>query len=43
MSNTVSNTVNTVAVNQGDLLAVKFTESGGFVPNAVYRASFELK
>jgi len=42
-SNTVSNTVNTVAVNQGDLLAVKFTESGGFVPNAVYRASFELK
>jgi len=42
-TNTVSNTVNTVAVNQGDFVAVKFTESGGVVPGAVYRASFELK
>jgi hypothetical protein len=42
-TNTVSNTANTVAVNQGDLVAVKFTESGGVVPGAVYRASFELK
>ena len=42
-TNTVSNTANTVAVNQGDLVAVKFTESGGIVPGAVYRASFELK
>jgi hypothetical protein len=42
-TNTVSNTANTVAVNQGDIVAVKFTESGGVVPGAVYRASFELK
>jgi len=42
-TNTVSNTANTVAVNQGDFVAVKFTESGGVVPGAVYRASFELK
>lgn len=42
-TNTVSNTANTVTVNQGDLVAVKFTESGGVVPGAVYRASFELK
>lgn len=42
-ANTVSNTASTVAVNQGDFVAVKFTESGGTVPNAVYRASFELK
>ena len=42
-TNTVSNTANIVAVNQGDFVAVKFTESGGVVPGAVYRASFELK
>lgn len=42
-TNTVSNTASTVSVNQGDLVAVKFTESGGVVPGAVYRASFELK
>jgi hypothetical protein len=42
-TNTVSNTANTVNVNQGDFVAVKFTESGGVVPGAVYRASFELK
>lgn len=42
-TNKVSNTVNTVTVNQGDFVAVKFTESGGVVPAAVYRASFELK
>jgi hypothetical protein len=42
-TNTVSNTANTVTVNQGDFVAVKFTESGGVVPGAVYRASFELK
>jgi hypothetical protein len=42
-TNTVSNTANTVTVNQGDLVAVKFTESGGVVPGVVYRASFELK
>ena len=42
-TNTVSNTANTVALNQGDFVAVKFTESGGVVPGAVYRASFELK
>jgi hypothetical protein len=41
-TNTVSNTVDTVAVNAGDLVAVKFTEVGA-VPGAVYRASFELK
>jgi hypothetical protein len=38
-----SNTVATVAVNQGDFVAVKFTESGAVVPGAVYRASFEFK
>jgi hypothetical protein len=38
-----SNKVNTVTVNQGDLVAVKFTESGAVVPGAVYRASFEFK
>jgi hypothetical protein len=42
-TNTVSNIANTVPVNQGDFVAVKFTESGGVVPGAVYRASFELK
>jgi hypothetical protein len=42
-TNTVSNTASTVAVNQGDFVAVKFAESGGSVPGAVYRASFELK
>jgi hypothetical protein len=42
-TNTVSNTANTVNVNQGDFVAVKFTESGGVAPGAVYRASFELK
>ena len=42
-TNTVSNIVNTVPVNQGDFVAVKFTESGGVVPGPVYRASFELK
>ena len=42
-TNTVSNMVNTVAVSQGDLVAVKFTESGGVAPGAVYRASFELE
>jgi hypothetical protein len=42
-TNTVSNTVDTVTVNQGDFIAVKFTESGGVVPGVVYRASFELK
>jgi hypothetical protein len=38
-----SNTVDTVTVNQGDLVVVKFTETGGVVPGAVYRASFEFK
>lgn len=42
-TNTVSNTASTVTVNQGDLVAVKFAESGGVAPGAVYRASFELK
>ena len=42
-TNTVSNTLDTVTVNQGDFVAVKFTESGGIVPGAVYRASFELQ
>ena len=42
-TNTVSNIANTVPVNAGDLVAVKFTESGGVTPGAVYRASFELK
>jgi hypothetical protein len=38
-----SNTVDTVAVSPGDLVAVKLTESGGVVPLTVYRASFELR
>jgi hypothetical protein len=38
-----SNTADVVAVNQGDRVAVRFTESGGVVPGAVYRASFELR
>jgi hypothetical protein len=42
-TNPTSNTVDTVAVSPGDLVAVKFTESGGVVPLAVYRASFELR
>ena len=37
-----SNTVNTVTVNQGDLVSVKFT-AGAVVPGVVYRASFEFK
>jgi hypothetical protein len=41
----VSNTADTVAVNQGDFVAVKFTHTadGGGAPGTVYRASFELK
>ena len=42
-TSTVSNIAATVPVAQGDLVAVKFTESGGVAPGAVYRASFELK
>jgi len=38
-----SNTAATVPVSQGDFVAVKFTESGGVAPGAVYRASFEFK
>ena len=38
-----SNTLDTVTVNQGDFVAVKFTESGGVAPATVYRASFEFK
>ena len=41
--NATSNTVDTVTVNQGDVVAVKFTESGGVAPATVYRASFEFK
>jgi hypothetical protein len=37
------NTIDTVTVNQGDFVALKFTESGGVIPAAVYRASFEFK
>jgi hypothetical protein len=41
-TNATSNTVDAIAVSQGDLVAVKFT-AGAVVPGAVYRASFEFK
>jgi hypothetical protein len=42
-TSTKSNTAAAVTVNRGDLVAVRFTESGGVVPAAVYRATFELR
>lgn len=42
-TNTKSNTAAAVSVKQGDLVAVRFTESGGVIPAAVYRATFELR
>ena len=38
----IGNTIDTVSVNQGDLISVRFSESGGVGTNAKYRASFEF-
>lgn len=37
------NTVDTVSVSQGDLISVKFTETGGVNTGTNYRASFEFQ
>ena len=39
----IGNTIDTVSVNQGETISVKFTESGGVNSDARYRASFEFK
>ncbi len=38
-----SNTIDSVNVNQGDLMSFKFTETGGVTNLALYFASFEFK